>query len=183
MVGGALTHLKSLRRFEDDRGWIKTLLDEAQNERAHLMTFSHLAKPNWFERVLVIAAQGVFFNVFFFMYLFWPRATHRYGRGAMRLPMSVVLRFGQHHTSGGDDFFVSRSLPSYRNLAADLDHCVSGKLEVVGQARGVALHKGKQRLKPAWLSLPVAPRDDGLMAHIIGDVIEIDVTAANVSLF
>ena len=39
MVGGALTHLKSLRRFEDDRGWIKTLLDEAQNERAHLMTF------------------------------------------------------------------------------------------------------------------------------------------------
>ncbi len=25
MVGGALTHLKSLRRFEDDRGWIKTL--------------------------------------------------------------------------------------------------------------------------------------------------------------
>lgn len=67
MVGGALTHLKSLRRFEDDRGWIKTLLDEAQNERAHLMTFSHLAKPNWFERVLVIAAQGMFFNLFFLM--------------------------------------------------------------------------------------------------------------------
>jgi ubiquinol oxidase len=78
MVGGALTHLKSLRRFEDDRGWIKTLLDEAQNERAHLMTFSHLAKPNWFERLLAIAAQGVFFNVFFFMYLFWPRAAHRF---------------------------------------------------------------------------------------------------------
>jgi ubiquinol oxidase len=74
----ALTHLKSLRRFEDDRGWIKALLDEAQNERAHLMTFSHLAKPNWFERFLVIAAQGVFFNVFFFMYLFWPRAAHRF---------------------------------------------------------------------------------------------------------
>ena len=34
-----------LRRFEDDRGWIKTLFDEAQNERAHLMTFPHLAKP------------------------------------------------------------------------------------------------------------------------------------------
>ena len=65
MVGGALTHLKSLRRFEDDRGWIKTLLDEAQNERAHLMTFSHLAKPTSFERFLVIAAQGVFFNLFF----------------------------------------------------------------------------------------------------------------------
>jgi ubiquinol oxidase len=78
MVGGALTHLKSLRRFEYDRGWIKTLLDEAQNERAHLMTFSHLAKPTSFERFLVIAAQGVFFNLFFFTYLFWPRAAHRF---------------------------------------------------------------------------------------------------------
>ena len=38
MVGGMLTHLRSLRRFQDDRGWIKTLLDEAENERAHLMT-------------------------------------------------------------------------------------------------------------------------------------------------
>ena len=78
MVGGALTHLKSLRRFEDDRGWIKALLDEAQNERAHLMTFTHLATPNWFERCLVIAAQGVFFNLYFFTYLFWPRAAHRF---------------------------------------------------------------------------------------------------------
>jgi ubiquinol oxidase len=78
MVGGALTHLKSLRRFEDDRGWIKTLLDEAQNERAHLMTFTYLATPNWFERCLVIAAQGVFFNLYFFTYLFWPRAAHRF---------------------------------------------------------------------------------------------------------
>jgi ubiquinol oxidase len=78
IVGGALTHLKSLRRFEDDRGWIKTLLDEAQNERAHLMTFAHLATPNWFERCLVIAAQGVFFNLYFFMYLFRPRAAHRF---------------------------------------------------------------------------------------------------------
>lgn len=78
MVGGALTHLKALRRFEDDRGWIKTLLDEAQNERAHLMTFILLAKPTWFERFLIIAAQGVFFNLFFFTYLFWPRVAHRF---------------------------------------------------------------------------------------------------------
>lgn len=78
MVGGALTHLRSLRRFEEDRGWIKTLLDEAENERAHLMTFLHVAKPNWFERMLVVIAQGVFFNAFFFFYLFWPRVAHRF---------------------------------------------------------------------------------------------------------
>ena len=31
MVGATLNHLKCLRRMEDDRGWIKTLMDEAEN--------------------------------------------------------------------------------------------------------------------------------------------------------
>jgi ubiquinol oxidase len=78
MVAGALTHLRCLRRFEDDRGWIKTLLDEAENERAHLMTFLHIAKPTWLERMLILVAQGVVFNAFFFFYLFWPRVAHRF---------------------------------------------------------------------------------------------------------
>ena len=46
MVAGALRHLRALRRMEDDRGWIRTLLDEAENERMHLMTFIHIARPN-----------------------------------------------------------------------------------------------------------------------------------------
>jgi ubiquinol oxidase len=41
------------------------------------MTFLHVAKPNWLERMLVVIAQGVFFNAFFF-YLFWPRVAHRF---------------------------------------------------------------------------------------------------------
>lgn len=78
MVGGMLVHLRSLRRFEDDRGWIQTLLDEAENERMHLMTFMKVAQPSWFERVLVLVAQGIFFNAFFVLYLFWPRVAHRF---------------------------------------------------------------------------------------------------------
>jgi ubiquinol oxidase len=78
MVGGMLMHLKSLRRFQDDRGWIKTLLDEAENERAHLMTFIHIAKPTWLERAIIILAQGIFFNGFFLFYLLWPRVAHRF---------------------------------------------------------------------------------------------------------
>jgi ubiquinol oxidase len=77
MVGGMLNHLKSLRRMQDDRGWIHTLLDEAENERMHLMTFIAVAKPNWFERALIIIAQGIFFNAFFVLYLLHPRTAHR----------------------------------------------------------------------------------------------------------
>ena len=77
MVAGMLVHMRSLRRMEDDHGWIQTLLDESQNERMHLMTFVAIAKPNWFERLLILLAQGIFFNAFFVLYLFFPRTAHR----------------------------------------------------------------------------------------------------------
>lgn len=77
MIGGMLTHLRCLRRMQEDRGWIKTLLDEAENERMHLMTFIEIARPNWFERALVLLVQGAFFNAFFLLYLLAPRTAHR----------------------------------------------------------------------------------------------------------
>jgi ubiquinol oxidase len=77
MVAGMLIHLKCLRKLCSDNGWIKTLLDEAENERMHLMTFIEIAKPNWFERFIIIVAQGIFFNAFFVLYIFWPKTAHR----------------------------------------------------------------------------------------------------------
>jgi ubiquinol oxidase len=77
MVGGTLQHLKSLRRMQNDDGWIRTLLDEAENERMHLMTFIEIAKPNAFERFLIILAQGIFYNLFFLLYLISSRTAHR----------------------------------------------------------------------------------------------------------
>ena len=58
MVAGMWIRLKCLRKMTHDRGWIKTLLDEAENERMHLMTFIEIAQPNWFERALILLAQG-----------------------------------------------------------------------------------------------------------------------------
>ncbi len=77
MVAGTLQHLRSLRLMTDDHGWIATLLDEAANERMHLMTFVHIAKPSRLERFLIIFAQGVFYNAFFLLYLISPRTAHR----------------------------------------------------------------------------------------------------------
>ncbi|HSI28245.1 MAG: alternative oxidase [Methylophilus sp.] len=77
MVGGALQHLRSLRRMENDDGWINTLLDEAENERMHLLTFVQIAKPSLLERVLVIIAQGIFYNLFFVLYMLSSKVAHR----------------------------------------------------------------------------------------------------------
>jgi len=77
MVGGALQHLRALRRMESDNGWIHTLLDEAENERMHLMTFIHIAQPTRLERLIILLAQGAFFNGFFLLYILSPKTAHR----------------------------------------------------------------------------------------------------------
>ncbi len=77
MVGATLNHLRCLRRMCDDRGWIRALLEEAENERMHLMTFIHIAKPNLAERALVLFVQGVFYNLFFILYVISPKTAHR----------------------------------------------------------------------------------------------------------
>jgi len=77
MVGGTLQHLRSLRRAEGDRGWIRTLLEEAENERMHLMIFMRISSPTAFERLLILLAQGIFYNCFFLLYLLSPKTAHR----------------------------------------------------------------------------------------------------------
>ncbi len=77
MVGGALIHLKSLRSMKDDEGWIRKLLDEAENERMHLMTFIHIAQPSRLERGMIMLTQGIFYNLFFLLYLVSSRTAHR----------------------------------------------------------------------------------------------------------
>ncbi|MBU3561321.1 alternative oxidase [Polynucleobacter hallstattensis] len=78
MVAGMWTHLTSLRSMKVGYGpKIRTLLAEAENERMHLMTFIEIAKPNIFERYLVLITQAIFWNFFFIIYVFFPRTAHR----------------------------------------------------------------------------------------------------------
>ncbi|MEM1413110.1 MAG: alternative oxidase [Pseudomonadota bacterium] len=102
MVGGMLQHLKSLRYLRDDHGWVRELLDEAENERMHLMTFVEIANPTLFERLLVMIAQAIFFGVYFMVYLLSPATAHR-----------VV------------GYFEEEAVVSYTNYLAEID---AGKL-------------------------------------------------------
>lgn len=77
MVGGLLQHLRALRHIRDDHGWVHELLDEADNERMHLMTFIHVAQPTAFERSIIMITQAVFYNFYFWLYLFAPSVAHR----------------------------------------------------------------------------------------------------------
>jgi ubiquinol oxidase len=77
MVGATINHLKCLRRMCDDEGWIRTLMEEAENERMHLMTFIEIAKPTLFERLVILGVQWVFYLAFFALYLVSSRTAHR----------------------------------------------------------------------------------------------------------
>jgi ubiquinol oxidase len=77
MVGATINHLHALRRMCDDKGWIRTLMDEAENERMHLMTFIEISKPTWYERAIIIGAQWVFYLFFFGLYLVSKKTAQR----------------------------------------------------------------------------------------------------------
>ena len=77
MVAGMLLHLKSLRKMKDDKGWIKILLDEAANERMHLMTFIEIAKPTLLERLIIMIAQFIFIILYMIIFIISQRTAHR----------------------------------------------------------------------------------------------------------
>jgi ubiquinol oxidase len=124
MVGATLNHLKCLRRMEDDKGWIKTLMDEAENERMHLMTFIEVAKPTLFERFVVVAAQWVFYLFFFGLYLVSSKTAHR-----------VV------------GYFEEEAVISYTHYLAEIDEGRSR--ERAGAASGAGLLEPAGRRHPA----------------------------------
>ena len=107
MVAGTLQHLKSLRSMQPDNGWIKTLLEEAENERMHLMTFVHIAQPNGFERFLIILTQGIFYNCFFVLYLVSPKTAHR-----------VVGYFEEEAIISYTDYLAGVESGKYENVPA-----------------------------------------------------------------
>tara|TARA_B100000925_G_scaffold278325_1_gene247044 strand:+ start:90 stop:698 length:609 start_codon:yes stop_codon:yes gene_type:complete len=78
MVAGMWMHFKSLRSMKAGYGkHIREMLAEAENERMHLMFFIEIAKPNIFERSLVLFSQFLFGAFYFFMYVFFTKTAHR----------------------------------------------------------------------------------------------------------
>ncbi|MDP0595534.1 MAG: alternative oxidase [Candidatus Thioglobus sp.] len=78
MVAGVWMHFKSLRAMKAGYGeQIREMLDEAENERMHLMFFIEIAKPNSIERFVVLSVQVIFGLFYLFMYVFFTKTAHR----------------------------------------------------------------------------------------------------------
>lgn len=78
MVGGGIRHFRSLRTMKRDKNWIRSLLEEAENERCHLLTFMELAQPGLAFRSAVIGTQGIFLALYTMFYVVSPRHCHAF---------------------------------------------------------------------------------------------------------
>lgn len=78
MVAAIVRHFKSLRSMQRDGGMMQMFLDEANNERMHLLTFVRLKDPSRIFRAAVIAGQFGFGSVFLLGYIISPKFCHRF---------------------------------------------------------------------------------------------------------
>ena len=69
MVAGMHRHMKALRTLKPDGGWIHHLLEEAENERMHLLTFLQIKQPGILLRLGILASQFLFTFYYSFHYI------------------------------------------------------------------------------------------------------------------
>jgi len=78
MLGGMFRHFRSLRQLERDHGFIFTLLEEAENERMHLIVCMGFFEAGPFTRFLVQAAQVAMTPFLATLYVIRPQLLHRF---------------------------------------------------------------------------------------------------------
>lgn len=78
MVAAIVRHFKSLRTMQRDGGMMQMFLDEANNERMHLLTFVRMKDPSRLFRLAVIGGQFGFGSLFLLAYIISPRFCHRF---------------------------------------------------------------------------------------------------------
>merc|ERR1712224_225700 len=71
-------HFRSLRRLQRDHGWIHTLLEEAENERMHLLVCMSMFEASRFTRLAVLGSQLFVAPWLAAVYLVHPKAVHRF---------------------------------------------------------------------------------------------------------
>jgi len=71
-------HFRSLRNMSRDGGMLNMFLEEANNERMHLLTFIKMKQPGYAFRAAVIGAQFGFGSFFLAAYMINPAWCHRF---------------------------------------------------------------------------------------------------------
>lgn len=122
MVAAAIRHLRSLRKCDRDYGFIHTLLEEAENERMHLMMALMMNEPSKIVRAAVCVAQTLFLAWYSAMYALAPRYCHRFVGYLEEEAVKTYTGIVDYIDAGKLEGFKCRALPAiraYYNLPED----------------------------------------------------------------
>ena len=77
-VAAGMRHFRSLRVLQRDYGWIHTLLEEAENERMHLLVCLKMFDAGPVTRLMCVGAQLLMTPFLMGVYILKPKAMHRF---------------------------------------------------------------------------------------------------------
>ncbi|KAL3937024.1 MAG: hypothetical protein SGBAC_007778 [Bacillariaceae sp.] len=77
-IAAITRHFKSLRNMEKDGGLLHLFLEEANNERMHLLSFIKMKNPGTLFRGSVVVSQFGFGSAFLGAYMMSPKFCHRF---------------------------------------------------------------------------------------------------------
>lgn len=78
MVAAVIRHFRSLRNMARDGGMLNMFLEEANNERMHLLIFIRMKEPGYLFRAAVLGGQFGFGVFFLTAYILSPNWCHRF---------------------------------------------------------------------------------------------------------
>eukprot|EP01086_Lenisia_limosa_P004166 TRINITY_DN1915_c0_g4_i1.p1 TRINITY_DN1915_c0_g4~~TRINITY_DN1915_c0_g4_i1.p1 ORF type:complete len:313 (+),score=93.35 TRINITY_DN1915_c0_g4_i1:2-940(+) len=127
MVAGVHRHLRSLRQMSRDYGWINSLLQEAENERMHLLAWLKVREPSLTVRFLVAGAQAGFFTGYFAAYMVAPTFCHRFVGYLEEEAVKTYTHFSEDYRAGRLPAFTDVPAPQlakdYWHLGEDATIC------------------------------------------------------------
>jgi hypothetical protein len=101
-LAAAVRHFQSLTLLKRDHGWIATLLEEAENERMHLIVCLTMFKAGRVTRFLVVSAQTILTPSLLLLYIVHPKAVHRFvgylEETACHTYVNVIKKIGEPGT-------------------------------------------------------------------------------------
>ena len=77
-IAAGFRHFHSLRNLKRDHGAIFTFLEEAENERMHLLVCLKMFQASFLTKILVIMAQITMTPILMIAYIIHPRLLHRF---------------------------------------------------------------------------------------------------------
>ena len=77
-IAATFRHFGSIWTLRKDYGWLPALLEEAENERMHLIICLDRFQTPKYARVMVYGAQFLFAPMVFFIYLVNPKTLYRF---------------------------------------------------------------------------------------------------------